>query len=99
MRDHGPDERPRIGVDDGDVSRAGDFSSPTTPGDLVFDFSELEPMRVQDLSVLLTARRLALEHDRTVWAADVPMEIWETLQALGLTGYFRPFPAPDVRTN
>lgn len=99
MRDHGPDDRSRVGSGDGEQPPAGGFSSPPAAGDVVFDFSELEPMRVQDLSVLLTARQLAFDDDRTVWAAEVPMEIWQTLRALGLTGYFRPFPAPDVRQS
>lgn len=77
----------------------GDLSTGPSSGDLVFDFSELDPMRVQDLSVLLTARQLAFEDDRTVWATEVPFQIWQTLQALGLSGYFRPFPAPDARQS
>jgi hypothetical protein len=67
------------------------------PGrDLVFDFSEMDDISVHDLSVLLTAQRLATEEDRAVWAAGVQVETWHALHAMGLGHYFRPFPTGGV---
>lgn len=93
MRDHGREDR-----DDGGGSRIA--ASVTAPGagseaprpDLVFDFSGMDDMTVQDLSVLLTAQRLASSEDRTVWVTGVAHRTWYALDALGLARFFRPFP-------
>lgn len=101
MRDHGRE------------GRNGDGSSPTTVPpmvrttpeaedaephrDLVFDFSQMDDISVHDLSVLLTAQRLATEEDRAVWAAGVQVETWHALHAMGLGHYFRPFPTSETR--
>lgn len=94
MRNHGTNGHPA----DGDL--AGTAVHVTGPGpdasDVVFDFSDLEQMRVQDLTVLLTARQVAMEEDRTVWAAGVPVRTWRILHAMGLGGFFKPFPTSDV---
>lgn len=80
----------------GGSGAAGRGTSEPEASDIVFDFSALDEMRFQDLSFLLTARQLVSEDDRTVWATGVPMETWRTLYAMGLSGFFRPFPTSDV---
>lgn len=91
--------------ENGDAADGGDYEAAlgiSGPGrkpdasDLVFDLSDLDQMRVQDLMVLLTARKLALEDDRTVWAAGASMHTWRMLNAMGLGGYFKRFPTSEV---
>ncbi len=98
MRDHGRegrngDEASRIAAS---VTVRG-TGTEEAPRDLVFDFSDLDDMSVQDLSVLLTAQRMATEEDRAVWATGVARETWHALHALGLEEYFRPFPTAGDR--
>lgn len=91
--------------ENGNAAREGSFESALSvaapeeaprPSDLVFDLSDLDQMRVQDLMVLLTARRLALEDDRSVWAAGASMHTWRVLHAMGLGGFFKHFPTSDT---
>ncbi len=98
MRNHGPEDRQAAegGRIDASVSVRSSDREPG-PSDLVFDFSDLDQMRVQDLSVMLTARQMAFADDRTVWAAGVPVHTWRTLHAMGLRGFFKPFPTSDVQ--
>lgn len=97
MRNHGPGEHSVTGSGpiEGSVAGRGG-SSDNGASDIVFDFSALDEMRVQDLSVMLTARQVASEDDRTVWATGVPVQTWRTLYAMGLSGFFRPFPISEV---
>lgn len=96
MRDHGRED-----LEDGGDSRIGPSAPVHGSGtndsrpDLVFDFSGLDEMTVLDLSVLLTAQRLASREDRTVWATGVAHQTWFALDAMGLTGFFKPFPAEE----
>ena len=93
MRDHGREDRGDGGGARIVASvRLPDSDSPSSADDLVFDLSDLDEMTVQDLSVLLTAQRLASEEDRTVWATGVASATWHALHAMGLTDYFKPFP-------
>lgn len=94
MRNHGPHDRPVDGSGRVDPAIPG---GPAGDGSgLVFDFSDLDHMRVQDLSVLLTARQMASADDRTVWATGVEAQTWKALRAMGLKGYFKQFPTSDM---
>lgn len=95
MQNHGPDGPITSEDVRGSVALPVHRSAPEVT-DVIFDFSDLEDMRVQDLSVLLTARQVATEEDRTVWATGVPLHTWRTLHAMGLSGFFKPFPTSDV---
>lgn len=95
MRNHGPHDRQADGGGGLDTSVPGGAAAERGTG-LVFDFSDLERMRVQDLSVMLTARQMASEDDRTVWATGVGAHTWKALRAMGLRGYFKQFPTSDM---
>lgn len=96
MRNHGTEDRhPGGSRIDASVHVQGSEHGPEA-SDVVFDFSDLDRMRIQDLTVLLTARQMAMEEDRTVWAAGVQMRTWRTLHAMGLGGFFKRFPTSDV---
>lgn len=60
--------------------------------DVVFDFTGIDRVDVSSLSLLLTAGHLAHEDDRNVWITAVPDQAWHVLHALGLEGFFLPFP-------
>ena len=60
--------------------------------DIVFDFSKMSTLKVSDLAVMLTAHQIASEEERTVWVTGLPRDSWLIIRALGLEGYFRPFP-------
>lgn len=97
MRNNAQDHR-ADGPIEGPVHVAGLDEEPEA-SDVVFDFSDLDQMRIQDLTVLLTASQLARNEDRTVWAAGVAMHTWRTLHAMGLGGYFKPFPTSGVQES
>lgn len=65
------------------------------PTDVVFDFTGIERVDVSSLSLLLTAGHLAHEDDRNVWVTAVPDQAWHVLHALGLEGFFLPFPGSE----
>lgn len=60
--------------------------------DLVVDLTGISRLNLTDLALLLTAQRNAEQEDKTVWLAGVPLQIWQALRAMGLGGYFKPFP-------
>lgn len=96
MRNHGTEDyRTDGGGIDASV-RAPGSEHGAQASDVVYDFSDLERMRIQDLTVLLTARQMAMEEDRTVWATGVQMRTWRILHAMGLGGYFKRFPTSDI---
>lgn len=98
MRNHGTEDRQASGGGRIDAAVRVPGSDPEPDAsDLVFDFSDMGQMRFQDLTVLLTARQMAMEEERTVWATGVPMHTWKTLHAMGLGGYFKRFPTSDVQ--
>lgn len=93
MNSHGPEGRKARGDTGFEPSvRVAEIEGSKEREDVLFDFSDLDHMRVQDLTLLLTARGIALENERAVWAAGVPLHTWRTLQAMGLGGFFKPFP-------
>jgi anti-anti-sigma regulatory factor len=61
-------------------------------GDLVVDLSGIKTLDLKSLALLLTAQQQAREEDREVWLAGVPTRIWQALGAMGLRGFFKPFP-------
>ena len=63
--------------------------------DLIFDLSDTSHFNVANLSILLTACRLAREADRDVWLAGLPGQGWTILEALGLARFFREFPGTE----
>ena len=97
MRNHGSED-PILVESPGTGGSGAARTGPSEPrsSDIIFDFSALEEMRFQDLSFALTAQRLVSEDEGTVWATGVPVETWRTLYAMGLSGFFRPFPTSDV---
>lgn len=97
MRNHGSED-PILAEGAGTGGSGAARAGPSEPqgSDIVFDFSALEQMRFQDLSFMLTAQRFVSEDDGTVWATGVPVQTWRTLYAMGLKGFFRPFPTSDV---
>lgn len=80
--DESPDRggRPRLG-------------SPPRRDDLILDFSEMGPLDVRSLAMLLTARELACSENRDVWSTGLPLHTRWALSALGLDDYFPPLPA------
>ena len=60
--------------------------------DLIFAFSGGEKLDLYGLSLLLTARQMAHEDDRSVWVAGLSRHSWMLLKALGLEDLFLPFP-------
>jgi len=60
--------------------------------DLIFAFSGGERLDLYGLSLLLTARQLAHEDDRSVWVAGLSRHSWMLLKALGLEDMFKAFP-------
>lgn len=97
MRNHGSED-PILAEGAGNGGSGATHTGPPEPqgSDIVFDFSTLEEMRFQDLSFMLTAQQFVSEDDGTVWATGVPVHTWRTLYAMGLSGFFRPFPISDV---
>jgi len=94
-RDEPTETKPGGGVGRGVSLPAADEEAPAP--DLIFDCTGLEEMRVGDLSLLLTAGRMARDEDRTVWAAGLPASQWRSLHAMGLDHLFRPFPVSEDR--
>ena len=60
--------------------------------DLIFAFSGGEKLDLHGLSLLLTARQMAHENDRSVWVSGLSRRSWMLLKALGLEGMFKAFP-------
>jgi anti-anti-sigma regulatory factor len=71
---------------------AAGVAVPRKEGDLVVDLTGIRELDLINLSLLLTAQRNAEEEDREVWLAGVPRKVWQALDAMGLGGFFRPFP-------
>lgn len=61
-------------------------------GDLVVDLSGTKELNLTSLALLLTAQQKAEQEDRKVWLAGVPIRVWQALNAMGLGGFFHPFP-------
>ena len=61
--------------------------------DLVLDLSGIQELDVANLSLLLTTQQKAEQEDRDVWLVGVPIGVWQALHAMGLGGFFKPFPA------
>lgn len=62
------------------------------PRDWVFSFHDSDALDMQGISLLLTARGMAASEDRQVWLAGLPEEFWYFMEAMGLEGFFLPFP-------
>ena len=61
-------------------------------GDLVVDLSGIRKLDLTILAILLTAQQKAKQEHRDVWLAGVPLQVWQTLNAMGLGQFFKPFP-------
>ena len=60
--------------------------------DLVFDFSRMGTPDLGGIVLVLTARQIAEEDHRRVWAKSMSHRIWQLLGALGLVHLFELFP-------
>jgi ABC-type transporter Mla MlaB component len=74
------------------VLRGRDSRPGPRRSDVVVDLSGMEKLDVTSLALLLTARQHAEKEHRAIWLAGVPMGVWKTLHAMGLGGFFKPFP-------
>ncbi len=59
-----------------------------SPPDLVIDFSGTQIRDITELTMILTAQRIADAEDRQVWLADLPDGTWKLLEAMGLDALF-----------
>jgi len=59
---------------------------------LIVDYGGTDGPDLGGVGLLLTARQLAAEEDRTVWVRALPERSWKTLRALGLARLFHVFP-------
>ena len=95
MAEHGHTDRLHPGTasarGEGTVT-ALDRTAGGKPTDLIFAFSGGEKLDLHGLSLLLTARQMAHEDDRSVWVSGLSQRSWMLLKALGLEGMFKPFP-------
>lgn len=94
MTEHADDRRgaAQERLSTGHETGAGTRLPEPIPTDVVFDFTGIDQVDVSSLSLLLTAGHLAHEDDRNVWITAVPDQAWHVLHALGLEGFFLPFP-------
>ena len=60
--------------------------------DLIVDLSGIRALDFTSLALLLTAQQKAQLEDRAVWLVGVPLELWKSLQVMGLGRVFRLFP-------
>ena len=60
--------------------------------DWVFAVEDSDALDIHGIALLMTARELAMEEDRKVWLTGLPPEFWTLMNAMGLEGYFIPFP-------
>lgn len=74
------------------VLETAEVAAPGKKGDLVVDLSGITELDVASLALLLTAQQKAEQEDRGVWLAGVPLHVWQALHAMGLGGFFKPFP-------
>ena len=64
--------------------------------DWVFSVVDSDALDLQGIALLMTARELAQDQERTVWLAGLPPAFWRFMDAMGLEGYFIPFPDQGV---
>lgn len=88
----------RLRLDSGFVAPAEVQSEPGSRTDVVFDFSGLDPARLSDMGLILTARLRAAPGER-VWARALPLRMWHLLRGLGLDHLFRVYPGPTQEMN
>ena len=95
MEEHGRNDRiaeARVRKFSGTERRFGSAGTFRGERDLIFDLSKMNGIKVSDLSLMLTAHRVARADERTVWVTGLDRECWVVIRALGLEAYFRPFP-------
>ncbi len=71
----------------------------TQPVDLVIDFFGTQIHDITELTMILTAQRIADAEDRQVWLADLPDRTWKLLEAMGLDDLFVRIPSPGGPPN
>ena len=71
----------------------------TQPVDLVIDFFGTQIHDITELTMILTAQRIADAEDRQVWLADLPDGTWKLLEAMGLDDLFVRIPSPGGPPN
>lgn len=64
-----------------------------TPAEPVFDFTGVGRVDLGALALMLTARELLPEENRTVWVAGLPGSFWSSMRSMGLDGYFQQIPS------
>lgn len=60
--------------------------------DLILDFTEMNTLDLQFVSLLFTAREKAVDEDREVWVAGLPETFWIFLRSMGLEEFFNLLP-------
>lgn len=93
MAEHGHTDRLHGNAPSGEVRTVTALDEAADPpADLLFAFSGGERLDLYGLSLLLTARQMAYEDDRSVWVSGLSRRSWMLLKALGLEGMFKAFP-------
>lgn len=93
MTEHGQGDRLQAGPEQGQgPGSVTGHDATELSNDLIFAFTGGERLDLYGLSLLLTARQVAFEDDRTVWVAGLSQRSWMLLKALGLEGLFKAFP-------
>ena len=93
MNDHASDPTIREDTQTLPVLGTQGLSGSVKKADLVLDMSGIQELDVANLSLLLTTQQNAEQEDRDVWLVGVPLQLWQALHAMGLGGFFKPFPA------
>ena len=73
-------------------------SEPTSDEHVVFDFTGLQQVNIEDLSLILTARLQSAPTD-TVWVRSLPWRTAEVLKILRLDHLFQAYPEADEQMN
>jgi ABC-type transporter Mla MlaB component len=92
MNEHENDARLPDEAEDLTVFEPARTGAARKEGDLVVDLSGIKELDLTSLALLLTAQQKAEKEDRDVWLAGVPLHVWKALHAMGLGGFFKPFP-------
>jgi len=92
MNQHENDARAAVQEESLPVLEPAPSAASRKKGDLVVDLSGIKELDLPSLALLLTAQQKAEQENRNVWLAGVPLHVWQALNAMGLGGFFIPFP-------
>ena len=73
-------------------------TEPASDEHVVFDFTGLQQVHVEDLSLILTAR-LQSAPSHTVWVRSLPWRTAQVLKILKLDHLFQAYPEADEQMN